>query len=114
MRKHPQNANFAHSPTPSTPLHPALHQTVCRYIKARAPCNGTPAFTHKCNRADTTEHHAHNGPPDPTPRWDNLTRQEVSGQQHTPTPAQTPMKRTTPSPSLQPHMANGGVERPYA
>ncbi|MED6294270.1 hypothetical protein CHARACLAT_019424 [Characodon lateralis] len=27
----------------------------------------------------TTEHQTHNGPPDPTPRWDKLTPQEVPG-----------------------------------
>ncbi|MEQ2226784.1 hypothetical protein ILYODFUR_030913 [Ilyodon furcidens] len=41
------------------------------------PRNATPASAHRCNRADTTKHHAHNGTPDSTPRWHKLTWQEV-------------------------------------
>ncbi|MEQ2236099.1 hypothetical protein ILYODFUR_008997 [Ilyodon furcidens] len=104
----PQMSSIPEKPktTPHTarlqvpPPHPGPHHTARRDGNARAPRNATPA------RADTTEHRAHNGTPDPTLRWDKLTQQEVPGQQQAsrgwrppPHPLQ-PHKHTT-SPPLQ-------------
>ncbi|MED6252686.1 hypothetical protein ATANTOWER_015360 [Ataeniobius toweri] len=46
----------------------------------------------------TTEHHTHNGPPDPTPRRDKLTPQEVPGAGG---PHHAPATKHTTSPPLQ-------------
>ncbi|MEQ2229540.1 hypothetical protein ILYODFUR_019913 [Ilyodon furcidens] len=84
LKTNPHSANSTHSPAPSTPPHPAPHHTVQSVAKAKAPPNVTPASAHKCNRADTTEQCAHNGTPDPTPRQNKLTRQEVPSQRQAP------------------------------
>ncbi|MEQ2234780.1 hypothetical protein ILYODFUR_034878 [Ilyodon furcidens] len=63
-------------------LHPALHHTARH--EGKGPYKSTPASAHKHNRADITEYRTHNRPPNPTPRPDKLTQQEVSGQWHTP------------------------------
>ncbi|MEQ2227408.1 hypothetical protein ILYODFUR_037479 [Ilyodon furcidens] len=64
--------------------HPAPHHTVRCDGKAGPPRKANPASAHRRNRADTTEQSAHNGTPDPTPRWVKLTRQEVPGQRQAP------------------------------
>ncbi|KAK5613503.1 hypothetical protein CRENBAI_020926 [Crenichthys baileyi] len=64
------------TPRPQSPLTP-----IRRDGKARTPRNATPAPTHRCNRADTIDHRAHNRTPDLTPRWVKLTRQEVPSHQ---------------------------------
>ncbi|MEQ2307767.1 hypothetical protein AMECASPLE_021562 [Ameca splendens] len=87
--QHPHSTSSTHSHTPSTPTASRPHHTACRKVKARAPCNTTPASAHRCNRADTNEHQAHNGTPEPTPRWDKLTRQEVLGPASPTTPPQS-------------------------
>ncbi|MEQ2252583.1 hypothetical protein ILYODFUR_023193 [Ilyodon furcidens] len=51
-------------------------------------------------KADTTEHRAHKGTLDPTPRWDKLTWQEVPGKRQAPgagIPRQAPLNhKNTP------------------
>ncbi|KAK5598648.1 hypothetical protein CRENBAI_006617 [Crenichthys baileyi] len=79
MKQHPHSASSTHSPALSTPSPSCPHHTGCHNGKARAPHNA-PALVHRHNRADTIEHRAHNRTPDPTPRRDKLTRQEVPGQ----------------------------------
>ncbi|KAK5622497.1 hypothetical protein CRENBAI_002672 [Crenichthys baileyi] len=69
-----------HTQAPSTPTASYPHHTVRRDSKARALRNAVPAPAHRRNRADTVEHRAHNRAPDPTPRRDKLTQQEVPGQ----------------------------------
>ncbi|XP_047241089.1 extensin-like [Girardinichthys multiradiatus] len=79
MKPHPHSASSTHSPTPSTLPHSPDH-TAGRDRKTRALCISTPTSSHRHNRADTTEHRAYNGNPNPTPRWDKFTRQDVPGQ----------------------------------
>ncbi|MED6266223.1 hypothetical protein CHARACLAT_033646 [Characodon lateralis] len=78
-KPHPDSASSTHSPTPSSPAASCPHNTVRRNGKARALRNTTSASAHSHNSVDTTEHRAHNRTPDPTPRRDKLTRQEVPG-----------------------------------
>ncbi|MED6249184.1 hypothetical protein ATANTOWER_010584 [Ataeniobius toweri] len=80
MKQHPHSASSTHSPAPSTSAVSRPHHTACHDGKARAPRNATPVAAHRRDRADTIEHRAHNGTPNPTPRWDKLIRQEVPGQ----------------------------------
>ncbi|MEQ2288624.1 hypothetical protein AMECASPLE_024592 [Ameca splendens] len=82
MSSTPEKPVKTHSPTPSTPVASCTHHTAHHDSKARAPHNATPASAHKRSRADTSKHHAHNRPLDPTPRWDKLTQQEVPGWQY--------------------------------
>ncbi|MED6252900.1 hypothetical protein ATANTOWER_018985, partial [Ataeniobius toweri] len=71
-----------HTQPPHTALlqAPPPHPGSTTQGEARAMRNVTPAPAHRRNRADTIKHCAHNGTPDPTPRWDKRTRQEVPGQ----------------------------------
>ncbi|MEQ2240549.1 hypothetical protein ILYODFUR_016178 [Ilyodon furcidens] len=79
-KQHQHSASSTHSPAPSTPTASRPHHTARRGSKARAPRKAAPTPTHRHNRADTVKHRVHNGTPDPTPRRDKLTRQEVPGQ----------------------------------
>ncbi|KAK5599861.1 hypothetical protein CRENBAI_014840 [Crenichthys baileyi] len=79
------------------PIEPKCHESPPHSTWAyphRAPCNATPVPANRCNRAYTVKHRAHNRTPDPTPRWDKLTRQEVPSQRqaiphHAPATTQT-------------------------
>ncbi|MEQ2305493.1 hypothetical protein AMECASPLE_038483 [Ameca splendens] len=62
------------APLQASPPHPAPHHAAWRDCKARAPRRG--------NRADTSEHRAHNGVPDPTRC--KLTWQEFPSQRQAP------------------------------
>ncbi|MED6244875.1 hypothetical protein ATANTOWER_026288 [Ataeniobius toweri] len=74
-----QNPTPAPTPVPNDP-HPHSERV--------------PSPAHRHDRADTTKQHAHNGTPDPTPRWDRLTRQEVPGQRSPGVPHHAPRNHT--------------------
>ncbi|MED6269260.1 hypothetical protein CHARACLAT_031370, partial [Characodon lateralis] len=76
-KRHPHSASSTHSPAPSTPTASCPHHTARHDSKARALRNATPAPGPRRNRADTIEHRTHNGTPNPTLRWEELTRPEV-------------------------------------
>ncbi|KAK5607756.1 hypothetical protein CRENBAI_012474 [Crenichthys baileyi] len=70
---------------PQAPLlHPTTDHTTCCDGKTRAPHNAIPASAHKHKKADTTKPHTQNGPPNPTPRWVQLTWQAIPGHLHAP------------------------------
>ncbi|MED6285977.1 hypothetical protein CHARACLAT_001059 [Characodon lateralis] len=74
-----------HGHTPIDELHPQkaveVTPTQCKLLpphrgpiwQGKGRCNATLAPAYGRNWADTTKHHAYNGTPDPTPRWDKLT-----------------------------------------
>ncbi|KAK5604870.1 hypothetical protein CRENBAI_008128 [Crenichthys baileyi] len=79
-KQHPQSASSRHSPPPNTPTASHPHHTARCDSQARALPNATLPPAHRRKTTDTAEHRAHNGTPNPTPRWDKHIRQEVPSQ----------------------------------
>ncbi|KAK5600726.1 hypothetical protein CRENBAI_011486 [Crenichthys baileyi] len=102
MKTHSYSTSSTHSPCPSTPA------ASCRLPhsdgKARSPQKMLPQSSPTIATEQTPpSNHAHNVPPDPTPRWDKFTRQEVppdTTASTPPSPPDHPANASRPSPPV--------------